>query len=84
MKVWRGVPVIYRIMQEQTPPEAWLQENIPTLYLRYTTVMQYKQVAKKLRQVAGFTVPIPAVRMVVAEPPASERVEVLYARAVYR
>ena len=32
--------------------KAWLQENIPALYVRYTTVMRYKAMAKKLRQVA--------------------------------
>ncbi len=64
--------------------KAWLQENIPALYLRYTTVMQYKQAAKRLRQVVGLVDPIPAARVVAAEPPADERLEVVRARAVYR
>ena len=64
--------------------KAWLQENIPALYLRYTTVMQYKQAARRLKQVVGLADPIPAARVVAAEPPAGERVEVLCARAVYR
>ncbi len=40
--------------------KAWLQENIPALYVRYTTVMRYKAMAKKLRQVVGLTDPVPA------------------------
>ena len=40
--------------------KAWLQENIPALRLRYTTVMRYKAMAKKLRQVVGLADPVPA------------------------
>ena len=40
--------------------KAWLQENIPALYVRYTTVMRYKAMAKKLMQVTGLADPIPA------------------------
>ena len=40
--------------------KAWLQENIPALYVRYTTVMRYKAMAKKLRQVVGLADPVPA------------------------
>ena len=40
--------------------KAWLQENIPALHLRYTTVMRYKAMAKKLRQVVGLADPVPA------------------------
>ena len=40
--------------------KAWLQENIPALHLRYTTVMRYKAMAKKLRQVTGLADPVPA------------------------
>ncbi len=47
--------------------KAWLQENIPALYLRYTTVMRYKAMAKKLRQVTGLADPVPAAA-VLAEP----------------
>ena len=48
--------------------KAWLQENIPALYVRYTTVMRYKAMAKKLMQVTGLADPIPAAA-VLAEPP---------------
>jgi hypothetical protein len=51
--------------------KAWLQENIPALYMRYTTVMRYKAMAKKLRQVVGLADPIPA-EAVLAEPPRRE------------
>jgi len=40
--------------------KAWLQENIPALYVRYTTVMRYKAMAKKMRQVVGLSDPVPA------------------------
>ena len=46
--------------------KAWLQENIPALYVRYTTVMRYKAMAKKLRQVVGLADPVPA-EVVLAE-----------------
>ena len=48
--------------------KAWLQVNIPALYVRYTTVMRYKAMAKKLRQVVGLADPVPA-EAVLAEPP---------------
>ena len=48
--------------------KAWLQENIPALHVRYTTVMRYKAMAKKLRQVVGLADPVPA-EAVLAEPP---------------
>ena len=51
--------------------KAWLQENIPALYVRYTTVMRYKAMAKKLRQVVGLADPVPA-EAVLAEPPRGE------------
>jgi hypothetical protein len=51
--------------------KAWLQENIPALYVRYTTVMRYKAMAKKLRQVVGLADPVPA-EAVLAEPPCGE------------
>ena len=47
--------------------KAWLQMNIPALYVRYTTVMRYKAMAKKLRQVVGLADPVPA-EAVLAEP----------------
>ena len=40
--------------------KAWLQENIPALYVCYTTVMRYKAMAKKLMQVTGLSDPVPA------------------------
>lgn len=42
----------------------WLQENIPALYLRYTTVMRYKAAAQKLRQIAELGDPVPAASIV--------------------
>ena len=47
--------------------KAWLQENIPALYVRYTTVMRYKAMAKKLMQVTGLADPVSAAA-VLAEP----------------
>ena len=51
--------------------KAWLQMNIPALYARYTTVMRYKAMAKKLMQVTGLADPVPAAA-VLAEPPRGE------------
>ena len=48
--------------------KAWLQMNIPALYVRYTTVMRYKAMAKRLRQVTGLADPVPAAA--VLAPPA--------------
>ena len=48
--------------------KAWLQMNVPALYVRYTTVMRYKAMAKKLMQVTGLADPVPAAA-VLAEPP---------------
>ena len=62
--------------------KAWLQANIPALYLKYTTVMAYKAAARKLKQVTGLADPVPAARLV-EEPKADEPVEVVRARAVY-
>ena len=39
--------------------KGWLQENIPALYARYTTVMRYKATAKKLRQIMQIEDPTP-------------------------
>lgn len=44
--------------------KAWLQENIPALYLKYKTVMAYKAAAKKLRQVTELPEPLPVARIV--------------------
>ena len=40
--------------------KAWLYENIPALCLRYTTVMRYKAMAKKLKQIVELPDPVPA------------------------
>ena len=48
--------------------KAWLQMNIPALYVRYTTVMRYKAMAKKLRQVVGLADPVPAEAVLGAPP----------------
>ena len=63
--------------------KAWLQENIPALYVRYTTVMRYKAMAKKLRQVVGLADPVPA-DAVLAEPQTEEpELAVVRARAIW-
>ena len=63
--------------------KAWLQVNIPALYVRYTTVMRYKAMAKKLRQVVGLADPVPA-EAVLAEPQAEvPDLAVVRARAVW-
>ena len=62
--------------------KAWLQVNIPALYLKYKTVMAYKAAARKLKQITGLADPTPAARLV-EEPRADETVEVMRARAVY-
>ena len=49
--------------------KAWLQTNIPALYVRYTTVMRYKAMAKKLRQVTGLSDPVPAAAVLGTPPP---------------
>ena len=65
--------------------KAWLQENIPVLYVRYTTVMRYKAMAKKLRQVTGLADPTPADVVLAAEDDGDETsVEVARARAAWR
>jgi len=50
--------------------KGWLKDNVPALWLRYTTVMRYKAAAKKLRQLAGLSDPTPVDR--VLAPPAKE------------
>ena len=47
--------------------KAWLQENVPALHVRYTTVMRYKAMARKLMQATGLADPVPAAA-VLAEP----------------
>ena len=62
--------------------KAWLQINIPALYLKYKTVMAYKIAARKVKQITGLADPTPAARLVEA-PQADEPLEVVRARAVY-
>ena len=40
--------------------KGWLHDNTPVLYGRYTAVMRYKAMAKKLRQIAELRDPVPA------------------------
>lgn len=49
--------------------KGYLQEQIPALYLRYSTVMRYKAAAKKLRQIANLADPIPAAEIVADDLP---------------
>lgn len=46
--------------------KGWLKDNIPALFLRYTTVMRYKAAAKKLRQIVGLSDPMPVDTILVA------------------
>ena len=62
--------------------KAWLQTNIPALYLKYKTVMAYKAAARKLKQVTGLRDPVPAARLV-ETPAADDSEEVVRAREVY-
>ncbi len=62
--------------------KAWLQVNIPALYLKYKTVMAYKVAARKLKQITGLRDPVPAARLVEA-PSGDDPVEVARARAAY-
>lgn len=62
--------------------KAWLQTNIPALYLKYKTVMAYKAAARKLKQVTGLRDPVPAARLV-EDPAVGDAVEVVRARKVY-
>lgn len=48
-----------RIVGRAPGIKGWLQENIPALALRYTTVMRYKAAARKLRQIVELPEPIP-------------------------
>ena len=69
--------------------KGWLQEHIPALALRYTTVMRYKAAAKKLRQIVGLSDPIPAATILAEDdkPAATDNstpdVKVVQARAIW-
>lgn len=62
--------------------KAWLQTNIPALYLKYKTVMAYKAAARKLKQITDLHDPVPAARLV-EDPTVDDAVEVVRAREVY-
>ena len=47
--------------------KGWLHDNAPRLYDRYTTVMRYKAMSKKLRQIAGLKDPVSASAIIAAE-----------------
>ena len=65
----------------------WLQDEIPALYLRYTTVMRYKSLAIKLRQITETSDPMPADRIVSAKTTEGlskeEEVKELRAKAIW-
>ena len=63
--------------------KAWLQTNLPALYLKYSTVMRYKAAAKKLKQLCELPDPVPAERIVAPAPRADEPPAVLRSRAIY-
>ena len=44
--------------------KGWLQENIPALYLKYSTIMRYKAAAKKLKQITLLRDPTPIAAVV--------------------
>ena len=52
--------------------KAWLREHVPGLSGHYKTLMRYKALAKRLRQAAGISDPVPA-SAVFAGPPAPPR-----------
>ena len=47
--------------------KGWLHDNAPLLYDRYTTVMRYKAMSKKLRQIAELKDPVPASAIIAAD-----------------
>ncbi len=67
----------------------WLQDEIPALYLKYTTVMRYKAAARKLRQIVGVADPVPASAVVTPDLAGdgnvvSPAVEIVRTRAIWR
>lgn len=46
----------------------WLKEHCPALWARYKTVMRYKAMAKKFRQVTDVRDPVPATALLTPEP----------------
>lgn len=51
--------------------KGWLHDNAPILYDRYTTVMRYKAMSKKLRQIAELKDPVSASAVLVGAEAAS-------------
>jgi len=47
--------------------KGWLHDNAPLLYDRYTTVMRYKAMSKKMRQIAELRDPVSASAIIAAE-----------------
>lgn len=47
--------------------KGWLHDNAPQLYDRYTTVMRYKAMSKKLRQIAELKDPVSASAIIAPE-----------------
>ena len=47
--------------------KGWLHDNAPQLYDRYTTVMRYKAMSKKLRQIAELKDPVSASAIIAVE-----------------
>ena len=73
--------------------KGWLKDNIPALYLKYSTVMRYKAAAKKLRQLAGISDPTPVSAIVPEQEEKSAQVrngggmpslEIVKAMAIWR
>ena len=63
--------------------KTWLKNNIPALHLRYTTVMRYKAMAKKFKQVAELPDPTPAAA-IITEQRATPELKVVKARAIWQ
>ena len=63
--------------------KGWLKDNVPALWLKYTTVMRYKAAAKKLRQLAGLSDPTPVDAVLVPAAKEAPDVAVVRARAVW-
>ena len=67
----RGAGGEWRAQQVAPLPARATTNPCPAFYVRYTTVMRYKAMAKKLRQVVGLADPVPA-EAVLVEPPCDE------------
>ncbi len=56
-----------RIIGRNQGIKGWLQENIPALGCKYTTIMRYKAMAKKLKQIVELKDPVPAAAVLMCE-----------------